>query len=96
MTKPKAIQWLEQETQQDIEYLPTLEPTGVDRHLSVRLPGDLAQRLERVAENEGLTVSQFIRTLIVAATQPLDPGGTVGLIKRIESDAKELRRCLSV
>ena len=36
MTKPKAIEWLEQETGQTIEYLPEI-PRTQERHLSVRL-----------------------------------------------------------
>ena len=41
MAKPKAIQWLEEQTGETIAYVPEVI-VSQDRHLSVRLTGDLA------------------------------------------------------
>ena len=46
MAKPKAITWLEDQTGQRIDYTP--DPTRPDRHLSVRLTGDLAADVAEV------------------------------------------------
>jgi hypothetical protein len=43
MAKPKAIQWLEEQTGQTIDYT-TEANTGQDRHLSVRLTGEGSAR----------------------------------------------------
>ena len=66
MAKPKAIQWLEEETGQTIDYLPEVN-VGQDRHLSVRLTGELATGLDAMAAERGLTVSHLVRALLADA-----------------------------
>lgn len=53
MAKPAAIQWLENETGEEIDYVP--EAPGQDRQLSVRLAGELAPGLEAMAGERNLT-----------------------------------------
>jgi hypothetical protein len=45
MAKPKAIQWLEEQTGESIDFTPEPDTAGRDRHLSVRVPSELADRL---------------------------------------------------
>lgn len=75
MTKPKALQWLEQETAQPIDYTP--EAASQDRHLSVRLSDSLAGGLEELAGERNLTVSQLVRELLTEAVvrRRVDIGG---------------------
>ena len=44
MPKPKSIAWLEEQTGQRIDYTP--ESERPERHLSVRLGGDLSAALD--------------------------------------------------
>ena len=53
MAKPKAIQWLEEQTGETIAYTPEVIESQ-DRHLSVRLAGDLAASLDSMAAERGL------------------------------------------
>jgi hypothetical protein len=95
MPKPKAIQWLEEHTGQSIDYTP--EP-GQDRHLSVRLGGDLAAGLDAMASERGLTVSQLVRELLNdavgqrASVAMLD---VRALADRLAADIAEVRRRLA-
>ena len=66
MAKPKAIQWLEEETGQTIDYLSEVN-VGQDRDLSVRLTGELATGLDAMAAERGLTVSHLVRALLADA-----------------------------
>jgi class 3 adenylate cyclase len=66
--KPKAIEWLEQETGAPIEYPRGGESTR-DRHLSVRLTAELAARLDEMAAEHGISVSQLVRRLLSDATR---------------------------
>jgi hypothetical protein len=63
MAKPKAIQWLEDETGQTIDFVAEPSPAG-ERHRSVRLPDDLALGLCELAVERGLSVSQLVRQLL--------------------------------
>jgi hypothetical protein len=97
MAKPKAIQWLEQQTGQSIDY--TAERANAqDRHLSVRLTGDLAAGLETMAAERGLTLSHLVRELLAEAigqraeVARLDSGA---LADRLEADVAEVRRRLA-
>jgi len=97
MAKPKAIQWLEQQTGQTIDY--TAERANAqDRHLSVRLTGDLAAGLEAMAAERGLTLSHLVRELLAEAigqraeVARLDNGA---LADRLEADVAEVRRRLA-
>jgi predicted DNA-binding protein len=69
MTKPKLIDWLETETGQDLS--PT-SPVGKTRHVSVRMPDDLYERLENAARQDGATVSEFARRLLEVGLTPPD------------------------
>jgi hypothetical protein len=66
MTKPQAIQWLELQTGQTINYEPD---TSQDRHVSVRLTNDLGARLDTFAAERGIKVPQLIRALLSEAIE---------------------------
>jgi Ribbon-helix-helix protein, copG family len=97
MTKPKSIQWLENETGQEIPYAPE-SPAGQDRHLSVRLPAELAGGLEQLAVERGISLSQLVRELLNSVvmqrrtTASLD---VLALAERLEADVAEVRRRLA-
>ncbi|MFN0089189.1 MAG: ribbon-helix-helix protein, CopG family [Acidimicrobiales bacterium] len=97
MPKPEAIQWLEEQTGQTIGYVPET-PAGRDRHLSVRLTGDLAAELEAMAAERGLTLSHLVRELLAnavgqrAAVANLD---SRALAERLAVDVAEVRRRLA-
>jgi Ribbon-helix-helix protein, copG family len=100
MSKPKSIKWLEEQTGQTIEYSPeTSDAVGSpDRHLSVRLPGQLAGKLDSLAADKGMTVSQFVRSLIDDALLRLDTDrqtDSASLLARLDADVAEVRRRLA-
>jgi Ribbon-helix-helix protein, copG family len=66
MTKPQAIQWLELQTGQTIDYEPD---TSQDRHVFVRLTKDLGARLDTLAAERGIRVPQLIRALLSEAIE---------------------------
>jgi predicted DNA-binding protein len=70
MTKPRGVEWLEATTGE------TLDRPGSEvreaRHLSVRLPADLIERLEEVAAQRGETVSRVARRLIAEGLAPTE------------------------
>jgi len=68
MNKPKAIQWLERETGEEIEY-PINTGRGKSRHLSIRLEVDLLEKLNKVSRSRGETPSQTVRMLIEHAVR---------------------------
>lgn len=96
MPKPKAIRWLEDQTGQTIEY--PAEQTAQDRHLSVRLTGELAAGLEAMAAERGLTLSHLVRELLAdavthrASVAKLD---SQALADRLAADVAEVRRRLA-
>jgi hypothetical protein len=97
MAKPAAIQRLEDETGEEIDYVP--EAPGQDHHLSVRLTGDLAAGLDALAGERNVTVSQLVRELLRAAVErrvevaALD---ATALGDRLAADVAEVRRRLAV
>ena len=97
MAKPKAIQWLEEQTGQTIDYTPGAM-AGQDRHLSVRLTGELATGLDAMAFERGLTLSHLVRELLAeavgqrAAVAKLDGRA---LAERLAADVAEVRRRLA-
>ena len=97
MAKPKAIQWLEEQTGQSIEYTAEF-PAGQDRHLSVRLTGELAAGLDAMAAERGLTVSHLVRELLAeAVTQRASVArlDSRALADRLAADVAEVRRRLA-
>lgn len=96
MTKPRAIEWLEAETGQSIDYRP--EPQPRDRHISVRVTGDLASRLEALATERNQSVSQLVRDLVTDAVERRDAAvslDTESLIGRLNADMAEVSRRLT-
>ena len=97
MAKPKAIQWLEEQTGETIDYTPEVV-VSQDRHLSVRLAGDLAASLDAMAAERGLTLSHLVRELLAdavalrAAVTKLDGRE---LADRLAADVAEVRRRLA-
>ena len=63
MTKSRGVQWLEAQTGQEL-IRTGAEPGGDGRHLSVRVPVGLFERLERLAGQRGESVSQLARRLL--------------------------------
>ncbi|MBI2169567.1 MAG: ribbon-helix-helix protein, CopG family [Actinobacteria bacterium] len=62
MTKPRGIQWLEEQTGETLD--PPGGPIPEGKHLSVRLTGDLVSQLEEHAAARGESISQVARRLI--------------------------------
>jgi hypothetical protein len=93
--KPAAIRWLEEATGQQVDYTPSAEVR--DRHLSVRLTGQLGAELDALALQRGVGVSQLVRDVLEAevarsrSLAALDERALVGLL---EHDVAELRRRL--
>jgi hypothetical protein len=97
MAKPKAIQWLEHETGQTIDFVAEPSPAG-ERHLSVRVPDDLAVGLSELAAERGLSVSQLVRQLLgdaVAQRQAMASLDASALAERLAADVAEVRRRLA-
>jgi predicted DNA-binding ribbon-helix-helix protein len=99
MVKPKAIQWLEEQTGQNIPYDPEVtRPETRERHLSVRLDRTMASSLDLMAAERGLSVSQLVRDIIADAvgarhdTAGLDARA---LVDRLAADVAEVRRRLA-
>lgn len=93
MVKPKGIQWLEDQTGEDLGY--ARDAVVQDRHLSVRLGDDLANGLDAMAAERGVTVSHLVRELltqIVAQRNEVASLDATALADRLVSDAAELRR----
>ena len=97
MAKAKAIQWLEEQTGQNIDFEPEVEPPR-DRHLSVRMSAELAARSEAVAAARDLTLSQLVRQLLNDAVEQhaavADLDGRA-LADRLAADVAEVRRRLA-
>lgn len=96
MPKPKAIAWLEEQTGQTIEYTPELERP--ERHLSVRLSGDLAAALDVMADERAMTVSQLVRELLTEAVSERHAVASLdakALASRLAADVAEVRRRLA-
>ena len=97
MSKPRAIQWLESQTGEQIDYSPETA-SGRDRHLSVRLTRELSNGLDAIAAERGLTVSQLVRELLAEAVEQrvsvvmLDGHA---LAERLAADVAEVRRRLA-
>jgi predicted transcriptional regulator len=96
MTKPKAIQWLESETGQSIDY--ESERSTQERHLSVRLTDELSVALEAMATERGLSISHLVRELLADAVHRRRAVATLdaqGLVDRLAADAAEVSRRLA-
>jgi hypothetical protein len=97
MAKPKAIQWLEEQTGETIAYTPEVI-VSQDRHLSVRLTGDLAAGLDAMAAERGLTLSHLVRELLadaVAQQATVAKLDARELADRLAADVAEVRRRLA-
>jgi predicted HicB family RNase H-like nuclease len=62
MTKSRTMKWLEEQTGQTLE--PETPSSDDTRHLSLRIPVSLFERLEALAAEHGETVSQLARRLL--------------------------------
>ena len=60
MTKPRGVRWLEEQTGQPLNRHAQIE----GKHLSLRIPGDLAERLAHYAGQRNHTVSEAARRLL--------------------------------
>ena len=97
MAKPKAIQWLEEQTGETIAYTPEVI-VSQDRHLSVRLAGDLAAGLDAMAAERGLTLSHLVRELLTDAVAQRAAAAKLDgreLADRLAADVAEVRRRLA-
>jgi len=99
MAKPKAIQWLEEQTGQSIPYATEEQASEArDRHLSVRVNCSTAAALDAMAAERGATVSQLVREVLAQAVA--ERQSTVGLdaqalVDRLAADVAEVRRRLA-
>lgn len=92
MTKPRAIEWLEQETGEKLDR--GRAPLSEGKHLSMRVPADLGAELEAYAIERGESVSQVARRLIaegLARIKDPDRGALDNAIAVLES-MKDLDR----
>lgn len=62
MSKPRGIKWLEEQTGEEL--LQHRAPLSEGKHLSLRVPSELANALEAYAAEHGESVSQVARRLI--------------------------------
>lgn len=95
-SKPAPIQWLEAQTGQTIDFTPA--PPVRDRHLSVRLTGDLSAALDSIAAARGVVVSQLVRQILedeVARSRAVTTLDERALVERVAQDVAELRRRLA-
>ena len=99
MVKPKAIQWLEEQTGQNIPYDPEgTRPATRERHLSVRLDRTMASTLDVIAAERGLSVSQLVRDIIADAVDARQDAAGLdarALVDRLAADVAEVRRRLA-
>ena len=99
MTKPKAIEWLENETGETIPYEPGHSvSSGRDRHLSVRLNRETARALDEMATQRGVSVSQLVRELVHDAVELRRDAAALesrALVDRLAADLAEVRRRLA-
>jgi hypothetical protein len=92
-----AIRWLEEQTGQRIDYVAEA-PAAQDRHLSVRLTGELASSSEVLAAERGVTLSQLVRELLGNAVAQRDAVASLdarALAERLAVDVAEVRRRLA-
>lgn len=98
MAKPKAIEWLENQTGETIPYTPDEPPSeGREHHLSVRVDRTMALALDGMAAERGVTVSQLVRELLaqmVAERQSTAGLDAQALVDRLAADVAEVRRRL--
>lgn len=62
MSKPRGIEWLEDQTGEELPR--DRAPLSEGKHLSLRVPSDLGTALETYAAERGESVSQVARRLI--------------------------------
>ncbi len=98
MSKPMAIQWLEDETGTSIPYPLESGTEARQRHLSVRVDHSMAAALDAMAAERRMTVSQLVRELLAEAVAQRET--TAGLdaqtlVDRLAADLAEVRRRLA-
>ncbi|MEO1063310.1 MAG: ribbon-helix-helix protein, CopG family [Actinomycetota bacterium] len=94
---PPGIDWLEQATGQRLDR-PDAEPPTQDRHLSVRLPAELAAGLDALAADLDTTASQVVRDLLadaISRRQQIADLDASELADRLAADVAEVRRRLA-
>jgi len=98
MAKPKAIQWLENQTGESIAYTEEPASESRERHLSVRVDQTMSVALDEMAAEHDVTVSQLVRELIaraVAERQNTTELDAHALVDRLTADVAEVRRRLA-
>jgi plasmid stability protein len=96
MPKPKAIEWLEEQTGERIDV--GSERVPQDRHLSVRLPDDLAAGLDEWAAAHGVSMSHLVRDLLAEAVRGRREVADLDarrLVDRLQADVAEVSRRLA-
>ena len=63
MSRPQLIEWLENETGEQLDRPPATAPKS--RHVSIRVPEELFRQLEVVAASRNETVSQAARRMLL-------------------------------
>ena len=70
MPKPRGIAWLEEQTDQQLDQ-PAASGAKA-RHVSIRVPDELFEQLERLAVARNESVSQCARQLLLAGLSDRD------------------------
>ena len=87
--KPRLIEWLEDQTGKSLD--PAAPAAGHDRHVSIRLPTALYERIEALAASSAEPVSQTIRRLLSETMVRSDHPDVAALDTAIAT-LQELRR----
>lgn len=99
MTKSRGIQWLEEQTGQILDVSEDDEREVVqDRHLSVRLPDELAAGLDAWAGERGVSMSHLVRELLTDAVRGRREVADLDarrLVDRLQADVAEVSRRLA-
>lgn len=66
-------------------YNPAEDPFTM-QEINIRIPGDTLHKLQRIADLEGLPLSAYMRSVIMAATDPETDPELAEIIRRIELD----------
>lgn len=98
--KPKPIRWLEEQTGQTVAYpeADAVDTAPHDRHLSVRLPNELALALEALAAERGVKLSHLVRDVLSEAVGQRSSVAALdarALADRLAADVAEVRRRLA-
>lgn len=97
MTKPKALEWLDEQTGEDTEWPFPIRPAD-DGQYAILVPDDVAVKLMQVAAAREQTIAVTIRSLIEHAVPEPEPPATLDndkLISQLSATVAEVKRRLA-